>query len=147
MTSCRTEGGGEYLMDGLVEEETSARSWSRKAARPCRWLHGKRKQRRDLRLPRARSRRARKRRRRQLRALGTGCEIATTGTGNRKSFGLPDGRRFPGCGWRGLAGRTISVAGNPSRARDRAAHRPLSEKNRDTQWTTRAEISAVEEGF
>jgi hypothetical protein len=48
---------------------------------------------------------------------------------------------------RGLAGRTISVAGKPSRARDRAAHRPPSEKNRDTQWSTRAEISAVEEGF
>jgi hypothetical protein len=48
---------------------------------------------------------------------------------------------------RGLTRRTISVAGMPSRAGDHAAHRPPSEKNRDTQWSTRAEISAVEEGF
>lgn len=105
-------------MDGLVEEETSARSWSQKAARPCRWLHGKRKRRRDLRLPRARSRRARKRRRRrQLRALGTGREIATTGTGKRKSFGLPDGRRLPGCGRREPGGRLRGREDDASRPR------------------------------
>jgi hypothetical protein len=44
---------------------------------------------------------------------------------------------------RGLVGRTISVVGKPSRAWDRAAHRPPSEKNCDTQWSTRTEISAV----